>query len=136
MAHQWRGLLREYADRLDVTDATPIITLPGNPVSAYVSFHVFVEPALRAMVGRVPAERPTTTAMLQEPIRSTPGKRQFVRGAHETAEDGPRVTPVGSHGSHLLGNLARSNALIVVDEATTDLEAGQSVPVLLLDGEY
>lgn len=114
----------------------PIFALPGNPVSAYVSFHVFVEPALRTMVGREPARRPRHRALLQQALSSAPGRRQFVRGHFESDRTGPRVTPVGGHGSHLLGNLAQSNCLIVVDDEVTEIAAGQPVPVMLLDREY
>lgn len=117
-------------------DRIPIFALPGNPVSAYVSFQVFVEPALRAMVGRTPTERPRFRAVLQEPITSSAGKRQFVRGRFTSGKEGAQVTPVGGHGSHLLGDLAHSNALVVVDEDVTEIAAGQPVPVLLLDREY
>ena len=113
-------------------DGVPIFTLPGNPVSAYISFHVFVEPALRAMSGRAPFSRPRISAVLQESVRSAPGKTQFLRGFC----DGSVVTPVGGHGSHLVGNLARSNALIVIDPDVTEVAAGETVPVMLLDREF
>lgn len=110
----------------------PLFALPGNPVSAYVSFILFVEPALRAMAGHGVVERPRRQAELLQPITSTAGKRQFVRGRFD---DG-RVRPVGAHGSHLMGGLAGANALIVVDEALTEIASGESVPVLLLDGDH
>ena len=62
-------------------DATPIFTLPGNPVSAYVSFEMFVVPALRKMTGRATVGRALVTATVTEPLRSMRGKRQFVRAA-------------------------------------------------------
>lgn len=117
-------------------DATPIFTLPGNPVSAYVSFQTFVVPALRAMMGRQPHQRPVTSAVLAAPITSSPGKRQFVRA--EVVHDGKIwvASPVGGHGSHLVGDLARSNALVVVPEDVTALQVGQHAEVLLLDEEF
>lgn len=114
----------------------PIFTLPGNPVSSYVSFHVFVEPALRAMVGHARVRRPTVDAVLRDPVRSSPGRTQFVRGHFESTEDGPRVTPIGGHGSHLMGSLARSNALLVIGEDVSEVAAGRSVPVMVLDREF
>ncbi len=116
--------------------ATPIFTLPGNPVSSYVSFHVFVEPALRAMVGHPRTRRSRIRAILQQHVRSSPGRAQFLRGHFESTAEGPRVTTVGGHGSHLMGSLAQSNALIVIDEDVTEVEAGQPVPVMLLDREF
>ena len=117
-------------------DATPIFALPGNPVSAYVSFQLFVLPALRRMMGISPYQRPQTVAQLSHPIRSFPGKQQMVRALHEYDGRGAHVSPVGGHGSHLLGDLSASNALIVVPEDTESLEAGAMVDVLLLDRPY
>ncbi len=117
-------------------DDTPIFTLPGNPVSAYISFETFVLPALRRMMGKLPYSRPTTRARLTHPISSPAGRRQFARGAYDVDRGGPFVSPVGGHGSHLLGDLASSNALIVVPEETTSLSAGEMVQVLRLDKEF
>jgi len=119
-----------------VGDGTPLFALPGNPVSAYVSFEVFVAPALRKMIGREPYSRPLFRATLDAPVRSIPGRRQFLRGRFATGPSGPAVTPVGGHGSHLLGGLGAANALIVLGEDVEGLDAGAAVPVMLLDREY
>jgi molybdopterin molybdotransferase len=117
-------------------DRTPIFTLPGNPVSAYLSFETFVLPAIRKMMGRTPYARPTARARLTHGISSPAGRRQFVRGAYEVDRGGPFVSPVGGHGSHLIGDLAASNALVVVPEDVTSVTAGEQVRVLLLDEEF
>lgn len=117
-------------------DETPIFALPGNPVSAYVSFEVFVLPALRRMMGRLPYRRPQVRATCLDPIRSAPGKRQFVRGDFCIDPQGAQVGVVGGHGSHLMGDLARANALIVVPEDTTQVGAGDTVHVLVVDREF
>lgn len=117
-------------------DAVPIFCLPGNPVSAYVSFETFVLPALRTMMGKSPASRPTRRARLTDPITSTVGKRQFVRGRFGTDRGGAFVTPVGGHGSHMIGDLASSNALVVVEEDVAGVSAGEMVQVLCLDEEF
>ncbi len=114
-------------------DRTPIITLPGNPVSAYVSFQVFVRPVLRRLLGHAEIERPTVQAQLLEPLRSPSGRRQFVRARLETVGEGQVVRPVGGSGSHLLGALARSNALVVVPEDVTSLAAGEQVHVMVTE---
>jgi len=113
-------------------DATPIFALPGNPVSAYVSFQAFVLPALRKFAGRRPFERPTRTARLTHGLSSPPGKQQYVRAMY----DASTASPVGGHGSHLIGDLAESDALIVVPPETTVLAPGDTVQVLLLDEEF
>ena len=104
-------------------DATPIFTLPGNPVSSYVSFEVFVVPAIRRMMGRLPYRRPLVRAITSQGFSSAPGKRQFVRGLFEIDGRGAHVAPVGGHGSHLVGDLAEANALIVVPEDVTRIDA-------------
>ncbi|MEP9362217.1 gephyrin-like molybdotransferase Glp [Nocardioides sp. CN2-186] len=117
-------------------DGTPIFTLPGNPVSSYVSFEQFVLPAIRKMMGKAPYSRPAARARLTHPISSPAGRRQFVRGEYAVDAVGPVVTPVGGHGSHLIGDLASSNALVVVPEDVTSVAAGEQVTVLRLDEEF
>ncbi|MGW3634756.1 molybdotransferase-like divisome protein Glp [Streptomyces sp. NPDC005122] len=109
---------------------TPLLALPGNPVSSYVSFELFVRPAIRTLMGVDDVHRPTARATLEtgKALTSPPGRRQFLRG---TYEDG-RVTPVGGAGSHLVAALARADALIVVPEDTTSVEPGTEVEVVLL----
>ena len=96
-------------------DETPIFTLPGNPVSSYVSFETFVLPHPQAD-GQGAALRPTTRALLTHGISSPGAGGEFVRGSTRVDRGGPTVAPVGGHGSHLIGDLASSNALIVVPE--------------------
>ncbi|MFF8095662.1 gephyrin-like molybdotransferase Glp [Streptomyces sp. NPDC016675] len=111
-------------------DHTPLLALPGNPVSSYVSFELFVRPAIRTLMGLPDVHRPTTTASLtaDEALSSPKGRRQFLRG---TFADGA-VTPVGGAGSHLVAALAHADALIVVPEDTETVEPGAEVEVVLL----
>jgi len=114
-------------------ESVPFFGLPGNPVSAFVSFEVFVRPALRRMLGADPLTRPQVEATLTAPVRSPAGKRAYLR-ARLALRDGQRVvTPVGGAGSHLVAGLAAANALIVVPEDVTDVGAGAVVSVLLLE---
>ncbi|GGO83952.1 molybdopterin molybdenumtransferase MoeA [Nocardioides phosphati] len=113
-------------------DGVPVFTLPGNPVSAYISFQLFVLPALRTLQGRHRVVHPLRAARCSKGFGSAYGKRQMVRAAY----DAGLVAPVGGHGSHLLGDLAAANALIVVPEETTEVRAGDTVQVLLLDEEF
>ncbi len=117
-------------------DATPILTLPGNPVSSYVSFEVFVVPAIRRMMGRLPYRRPTVRAVCTQAIRSAPGRQQYVRARFEIDGAGAHVTPVGGHGSHLMGDLSEANALVVVPAETTAVQSGEQVQVLVLDRDF
>lgn len=113
-------------------DDTPIFTLPGNPVSSYISFQMFVLPALRKMMGLRPYVRPTTEARLTKAFSSPPGRRQFMRGTYANRT----VTPAGGPGSHLIGDLATADCLIVVPEDQTSVLAGDQVQVLRLDEEF
>jgi molybdopterin molybdotransferase len=114
-------------------DATPIFTLPGNPVSSYVSFEVFVRPVIRRLLGHTDIYRPVVRAVLTENLNSPEGKRQFAR-AVLSVEDGRYVVrPAVGQGSHMLGALARANALVVVPEPVTRVQAGEAVAVMRLD---
>jgi molybdopterin molybdotransferase len=109
----------------------PVAAMPGNPVSASVSFEVFVRPALRAAM-RLPVHRPRAIARLAQSLESPAGKRQFRRGTFDPAAG--TVAPVGGPGSHLLAALARSNCLIDIPETTTALERGEQVTVWRTSG--
>ncbi|MGH8869810.1 MAG: molybdotransferase-like divisome protein Glp [Actinomycetes bacterium] len=114
-------------------DSTPILTLPGNPVSAYVSFEVFVRPVLRCMFGVEPLHRPVVRAVCTHELTSVPGKRQYLRATLEREEGGFTVSQVGGPGSHLMGDLALANALIVLGEDVTGLPTGSEVDVMVLE---
>jgi molybdopterin molybdotransferase len=114
-------------------DATPIFTLPGNPVSSYVSFEVFVRPALRRMMGLLPYSRPLTAARCIGGFTSAPGRRQFLRGMLTGEPGQEEVRMVGGPGSHLVAALGRSNCLVVVPEDVTSVHGGETVDVLALD---
>lgn len=116
-------------------DAVPLLALPGNPVAAYVSCEVFVLPAVRRLMGVVPYSRPTVRARLTHAVQVRAGRRQYLRAEHVEDHGGATVTPLPGRGSHLVGDLAAANALVVVPEETTHLAAGQPVEVLLLDQE-
>ncbi len=114
-------------------DSTPIITLPGNPVSSYVSFEVFVRPVIRRMLGVEPLHRPTVRAVCESAMSSPAGKRQYARAWLSVADGRYVVRPVGGAGSHLVASLAHSNALVVVPEDVTEVPAGASVEVMVLE---
>ena len=117
-------------------DSTPIITLPGNPVSSYVSFEVFVVPAIRRMMGRLPYRRPMVRALCSQGFASIPGRQQYVRARFGIDCKGAHVAPIGGHGSHLVGDLSEANALIVVPSEVTSVEGGSQVQVLVLDRDF
>ena len=111
-------------------DHTPLLALPGNPVSSYVSFELFARPVIRTLMGLEDVHRPRTRATLTAdgPLRSPKGRRQFLRGSYA---DGT-VRPVGGAGSHLVAALAQADALIVVPEDVESVEPGTEMEVVLL----
>ena len=111
-------------------DQTPILALPGNPVSAFVSFWLFGRPALDALQGLTPQPAPARRAQLASPVRSPQGRRSYLRGV--LGADGATVTPLTGQGSHQLGALGRANALIVVPEEVASMAAGEPADVISL----
>lgn len=107
--------------------ATSIITLPGNPVSALVSFEVFIRAPLRAAMGLPHPERARITAELTESLTSPDGKRQFRRGVLDP--QGRTVTSYGPPASHHLRWLASANCLLEIGEDVVELAAGSPVRV-------
>ena len=115
-------------------DRLPMIMLPGNPVSAFVSFEAFVRPVIRKLMGARPYVRTVVKCQAAHDMNSIPGRLQLARGIISTAHTGAwQVGLVGGHGSHLLADLARSNALVILPEDTQFVAAGQEVDVWLLD---
>ncbi|GAA2034899.1 molybdopterin molybdotransferase MoeA [Agromyces tropicus] len=105
----------------------PLIAFPGNPVSAQLSFALFVAPSLRAIAG-LPAA-PTERMPLAGPVRSIAGRRQFLRG-RRTADG--LAEPVGGPGSHLVAALAASELLIVIPDDAEAVAAGELVDTVFL----
>jgi len=109
---------------------TPVFTLPGNPVSAYVSFQIFVRPALDALLGTRALTLPVTRARLSGPARAPAGRRAYLRGVLDRAAG--TVAPLGRQGSHQLAALGLANALIIAPEETVALAENDEVDVLVL----
>lgn len=112
---------------------TPIITLPGNPVSACVSFHVLAAPAIRRLQGRTQLLPHLQPAVLQVPLSPAPGTRQFVRAMLRRREQ-LEVVPLSGHGRHALAGLVHADCLIVIPPRDTDLPVGSIVQVFELRG--
>jgi len=114
---------------------TPVFTLPGNPVSALLSFEVFVAPALRRLAGLPDLDRNTPTATVVQGWRSPPGRRQFARCMLERTPAGPTLRPVGGQGSHLVADLVEANCLVIVPEEITDVRQGDELPYIVLESD-
>ena len=107
----------------------PVVAFPGNPVSALVSFEMFLRPVLRALHGLVP-DRPVLQAPLAAPLESPPGKHQVRRGRFDARGF---VELVGGPSSHLLHGYASSALLVHVPVGVGRLDAGSVVEVWVID---
>ena len=107
----------------------PFFALPGNPVSALVTFELFVRPALRRMAGHRACFRRSTRARLTEAVEPIPARATYLRCRIETDGEEWRAAPAGPQGSGVLSTLARADGLALVPAGTRRLEAGASVEV-------
>ncbi len=136
------------ADRADGADGAerpePVLLfgLPGNPVSSFVTFELFVRPVIRRLAGHASLQRPADRAVLEEPVSKSVGRRGYQRVAALRAPDGSplrdaagrvRVRLAGGQGSHVLSALAAADALAVVPEPLERAEAGTEVELRWLD---
>ncbi len=113
-------------------DNTPVVTLPGDPISAYISFELFVRPMIRTMLGVATIHRPSVKAALEKPIASAAGMRSYIRAI--LADDGKSVTPLADQDEQ--STLSDANAFIAVTEADTSLKTGDQVNVVVLERRY
>jgi molybdopterin molybdotransferase len=107
--------------------------LPGNPVSAMVTFRLFVTPALRALQGGDPAST-RAEAVLDEPVARNPRRDQAVRCRITAAPDGLHARPTGRQGSHILTSMLAADALALIALGEGEVPAGERVEVELLGG--
>ncbi len=110
-----------------VFEGLPVVTLPGNPVSVFVSFEVFLRPVLLRAMGFRQTHRPVSHDPLGSALTSPAGRRQFRRAVHGSASG--TVAAWGGPGSHLLAWLAGADSMLVVPENVTQLGAGDLVEV-------
>lgn len=112
-------------------EGKPFFGLPGNPVSVFVSFEVFIRPALRKMMGRRQLYRPEITARLDTDISGPEGKTQFARVRVKRTKEGWVATPTGPRGSNLIATVSRANGLAIVPAGIETAEAGSVVKVMV-----
>jgi molybdopterin biosynthesis enzyme len=113
-------------------DKVPVVTLPGDPIAAYISFELLVRPMIRTMLGASTIHRPAVKARLEKGVSTTAGLRSYVRGV--LSEDGKSITPLGSQDEQ--ATLSDANAFIAVPEGESDLSAGAEVTVVVLERRY
>jgi molybdopterin molybdotransferase len=114
--------------------STPIVTLPGNPVSSFVSFEVFVRPLIRRLLGHTSLERPRLHAICSREFASPVGKMQFARVSLTTRDGLMYAEPEGGQGSHIIGGLARADGLAIIPEQVGRVSVSDELIVMDLRG--
>lgn len=111
---------------------TPYLGLPGNPVSAMVSFERFARAAILKMAGHQRLDRPQISAIVQEEIHSD-GRESYIRAIVEKQSGGYVATTTGGQGSHMMTSLVKANALLIVPERVSYVAAGESLTAWMID---
>ena len=116
-------------------DKTPVVVLPGDPISAYISTELFIRPMIRNMMGLIDIHRPIAKAKLTNEVASTLGKHAFIRATLATEKPERRIVTALSNQDDLVG-LSDSTGLIVMNEEMVHAKPGDEVDVLLLERRF
>jgi molybdopterin molybdotransferase len=108
-----------------------VFGLPGNPVSAMVTFHLFARPALRRLAGADPLDA-RTHANADEPLDRSPERDQVIRCRLELRDDGWHVRPTKAQGSHVLSSMLDAQAFALVEAGAGEIGAGERVDIELV----
>ncbi|MEE8060830.1 MAG: gephyrin-like molybdotransferase Glp [Gemmatimonadales bacterium] len=130
----WRLRMRPGAPvGFGLLEATPWVGLPGNPVSAMVTFELFVRPAIRKMMGHRLPFRKGVIVRLEEPVKTSSGLQHFLRGIVTPTSEGLEARLTGPQGSGILTSMIHANALLIVPEGRNETPAGTQITALLFD---
>ena len=110
----------------------PFLGVPGNPVSAMVSFEMFARPAILKMAGHTNLERPRVEATVLEHI-SSDGRESYIRAVVTRGDRGYVARTTGGQGSHMMTSLVKANALLMIPEGVKAVEAGTKLTALMID---
>jgi len=113
-------------------DKTPVVTLPGDPIAAYISFELFVRPMIRTMLGAATIHRPSVKATIEKAVESAPGLRSYIRAS--LSEDGTSVVPLADQEE--FSTLSDATAFIAINEKDEHVKAGEQVTVVILERRY
>ena len=114
-------------------EGTPILGLPGNPVSGLVVFEQFGRPAVRKMLGFTKLRKPTVEAVLMDAVRGKRGRRIYARVRVERADGRYECWPTGEQGSGIMSSMAKADGLAIVPEDRDAVSVGETVIVQMLD---
>jgi molybdopterin molybdotransferase len=133
--HFWKVRMRPGAPlAFGTLNGVPWIGLSGNPVSAMITFEVFVRPAIRRMLGLKALFRKTIPVKLRSPIKLAAPLMHFMRAMITIDENGDALAePAGSQSSSVITAMARANALLILPGDRLALEAGEVHRALPLD---
>jgi molybdopterin molybdotransferase len=112
-------------------EGRPYFGLPGNPVSVFVCFELFIRPALLKMMGRSDLDRPKIRAIVDEALEGLPNRARYTRVRADQVDGQWHVRVTGPPSSHLLGGVVKANGLAIVPEGTSKIEPGGEVEVIL-----
>ena len=116
-------------------DKTPVVALPGDPISAYISTELFIRPMIRNMMGLYDIHRPIARVTLTNDVASDAGKHAFIRATLSTDNPNRRLVTALENQGDLIG-LSDATGLIVMNEERTEFKAGEEVDVLLLERRF
>ncbi len=111
----------------------PHLGLPGNPVSAMITFEIFAQAAIRKMMGKKNLAKPVVNAVTEDSIINRDGRRVFARVVVEKRDGQYFARLTGPQGSGILTSMSSANGLVIVSEDKTRVEVGDTVQVMMLD---
>ncbi len=111
----------------------PLLGLPGNPVSAMISFEIFARPAILTMLGKTRLARPSVRATLLEDVENGANRRNFIRVVVEKRDGGYTARTTGEQGSGILTSVSRANGLLVIPEDVMLVRKGETSEIQMLD---
>lgn len=125
------GVIR--TERNGIKRTVPVLGMPGNPVSAMVSFELFVRPAIYKMSGFAEWQKPTFDVILDDPIVTKDSRRHYVRVEIHTKNGNYHAKLTGDQGSGILNSMVVANGLAIIPEDWTNAKAGSRVKAMWLD---
>jgi molybdopterin molybdotransferase len=125
-------------DKKGATRNLPHLGLPGNPVSSMVTFELFARPAIHKMMGKKNLAKPMVEAIIEDPVINTDERRVYTRAIVTRRGDKYYARLTGPQGSGILTSMSLANGLVVVPEDRTEIKAGETAQVIMLDwnGEF
>ncbi|MBI4187436.1 MAG: molybdopterin molybdotransferase MoeA [Chloroflexi bacterium] len=121
------------ADKAGRPRNIPHLGLPGNPVSAMVTFELFARPAILKMLGKKNLTKPTIEAVIQDSVTNTDGRRIYTRAVVEKRDGRYFARLTGPQGSGILTSMSLADGLVIIPEDRASVEPGEIVKVIMLD---